>query len=176
MLTCSGRGPQKVTVFNYPRNVDADLIPVIFVIAAVTLFVMEIITPGLYFLPFGVGAGVAAVAGFLGANEIVQMSVFIVVSFALFLALRPLGRRLNASNSDIGIGADRLIGATGVVVEMIEPQHVGLVRLDREEWRAESATNIPLGVGTNITVTEVRGTRVLVVPSHSLHQPEGQFK
>lgn len=147
------------------------MIPVIFVIAAVTLFVMEIITPGLYFVPFGIGAAIAAIAGFLGANEIVQMSIFIVVSFAFFLALRPLGRRLNASQSDLGIGADRLLGAEGIVVEMIEPNEVGLVRIDREEWRAESANNELLGVGTNITVTEVRGTRVLVVPSHSFHQP-----
>ncbi|MEI2698146.1 MAG: NfeD family protein [Microthrixaceae bacterium] len=136
---------------------------VVFVILAVALCALEIVAPGLVLLPFGLGAAVAAVAGFLGAPVVAQLAVFLVASFGFFLALRPLARRLNRSGPTDGVGATRLIGGTGVVLEPIAAGETGLVRIDREEWRAESADNVALDPGTSILVTDVRGTRVVVV-------------
>lgn len=135
-----------------------------FVVLAVALSALEIVAPGLVLLPFGLGAGVAAVAGFLGAPVPVQLLVFLVASFAFYLGLRPLARRLDADSPTDGIGANRLIGITGVVLEPIAAGETGLVRVDREEWRAESGVGAELPAGTSIRVTEVRGTRVVVVP------------
>lgn len=135
-----------------------------FVVLAVALSALEIVAPGLVLLPFGLGAGVAAVAGFLGAPVPVQLLVFLVASFAFYLGLRPLARRLDADSPTDGIGANRLIGITGVVLEPIAAGETGLVRVDREEWRAESGVGTELPAGTSIRVTEVRGTRVVVVP------------
>jgi membrane protein implicated in regulation of membrane protease activity len=50
------------------------------------------------------------------------------------------------------------------VLEGIEPGHVGLVRIDREEWRAEAADRSAVPSGTAIRVTDVEGTRVIVTP------------
>lgn len=142
--------------------VDTNDAAVMFLALGVGLSIIEIFAPGLVFLPFGLAAGVAAIAGFLGAPLLAQAIIFLVASIALFLALRPLSRRLNAADQDAGIGADRLIGATGIVLEDVHPQQVGLVRLDREEWRAESADDSLIVAGTQIVVNEVRGTRVLI--------------
>ena len=142
-------------------GVDADTLTVVFLVAAIVLSALEIVMPGLVLLPFGLGAAVAALAGALGAGVPVQIVVFLLASFAFFLGLRPLARRLNATGPS-GIGAERLIGATGTVLEAIEPGDVGLVRIDREEWRAEAATAAELTPGTPIEVVEVRGTRVVV--------------
>jgi membrane protein implicated in regulation of membrane protease activity len=147
--------------------VEAGTLAVAFVVLAVALSALEIVAPGLVLLPFGLGAGVAAIAGFLGAPVPVQLLVFLVASFAFYLGLRPLARRLGADAPSDGIGANRLIGITGVVLEPIAAGETGLVRVDREEWRAESGIGQELAAGTSIRVTEVRGTRVVVVPEHT---------
>lgn len=140
---------------------------VIFVVLAVALSAAEIIAPGLVLLPFGIGAGIAAVAGFLGAPPLLQAIIFLVASAAVYAGLRPLSARLNRDEPDAeGIGANRLIGATGTVLERIEGGDVGLVRIDREEWRAEAASGHALVPGMGIRVVEVRGTRVLVTAEH----------
>lgn len=140
---------------------------VVFVVLAVVLSAAELFAPGLVLLPFGLGAGVAAITGFLGAPPLVQAVVFLVASFACYLGLRPLSRRFNADEPTEGIGASRLIGATGVVLEPIGAGDTGLVRIDREEWRAEGSRGEALVPGTSIRVVEVRGTRVLVEAEHS---------
>lgn len=146
---------------------DTETVAVIFVVAAVVLCALEIVAPGLVLLPFGLGAGVAAIAGFLGATAPWQLFVFLVASAGFFLALRPLSRRLNAQEHSAGIGAERLIGVSGVVLEDIAAGETGLVRIDREEWRAEAASGHPLPRGLEITVVELRGTRVVVTPENA---------
>jgi membrane protein implicated in regulation of membrane protease activity len=148
------------------KAVDSGSVAVAFVVLAVVLSALEIVAPGLVLLPFGLGAGVAAVAGFLGAPPLLQAAVFVIASFAFYLGLRPLARRLDDSAPSDGIGAQRLIGATGVVLERIESGDTGLVRIDREEWRAEAESGQVLVPGMGIRVTELRGTRVVVVPEH----------
>jgi membrane protein implicated in regulation of membrane protease activity len=146
--------------------VETETAAIVFVVLAVALSALEIVAPGLVLLPFGLGAGVAAVAGFLGAPPPVQLLVFLVASFGFYLGLRPLARRLDAVTPTDGIGATRLLGGTGVVLEEITPGETGLVRIDREEWRAESEAGAALMPGMSIRVTEVRGTRVVVTPEH----------
>lgn len=140
---------------------------IIFVVLAVALSILEIFAPGLVFLPFGLGAGIAAIAGFLGAPPVAQAIIFLVASLGFYLALKPLSRRWNLDGPSEGIGAQRLIGATGVVLEHIEPGDTGLVRIDREEWRAEASGNQVLVVGMPIAVLDVVGTRVIVKPNHA---------
>lgn len=118
--------------------------------------------PGLVLLPFGMGAFIAAIAGFFGADPVVQLVIFVVASALFFLALRPLSHRLNKGEPNDGIGSRRLIGTEGVVLEDIEPGDTGMVRIDREEWRAEAADGSGMPTGLKIKVVDVRGTRVLV--------------
>jgi len=130
----------------------------------------ELASPGSFFLaPFAVGAGAAAVLGFLDVNVGLQWLTFLLVSGASFAALRPLARRLDQVEPARGIGARRLIGESGVVLDQIPagPQAVGLVRVGREEWRAESVDGTAVPVGANIKVIEVKGTAVVVWPEGS---------
>lgn len=145
---------------------DSETLTIAFVVAAVVLSALEIVTPGFVVLPFGLGAAVAAVSGALGASPLVQVLVFAVASFGFFMALRPLSRRLNAVGPGHGVGADRLVGAAGTVLEHIAPGDTGMVRIDREEWRAQAADDHVLVPGTVVKVVEVRGTRVVVVADH----------
>lgn len=143
---------------------DAETLAVGFVVLGVLLCALELVVPGFVVLPFGLAAVVAGIAGFIGADPLVQAIIFIVASAGFFLALRPIARRLNNDGPTDGIGSQRLINATGVVLEHIAAGETGLVRIDREEWRAESGDGSVLVPGTPIRVREVVGTRVVVLP------------
>jgi membrane protein implicated in regulation of membrane protease activity len=140
-----------------------DVLKIVWVVVAVLVSASEIFVPGFFLLPFGLGAGAAAVAAFAGASFTVQLVVFVVASAAFFAGLRPLARRLNRLDEPEGVGANRLVNQRGVVTDSIGPNDPGLVRLDREDWRADSLEGSTLAVGTPVRVVEVRGTRVMVV-------------
>jgi membrane protein implicated in regulation of membrane protease activity len=132
---------------------------------AVTFGIAELASAGAFFmLPFAVGAGLACVLAFLGAPLLAQWLVFGVVSVALVAALRPLAARLARDHPAEGIGAKRLIGQQGTVLAAIPAgvNELGLVRIHREEWRAETVDGAALPEGSEIRVVEQRGTRVVV--------------
>lgn len=132
--------------------------------AATVLFgIGEMATPGSFFLaPFAVGAAVAAVLAFAEVGLAGEWAAFVGISVAALVALRPLARRLNQEGASNGVGSRRLIGRRGIVLSAITPNEPGVVRVDREEWRAESADGTPIPEGTPIRVTDVEGTRVIV--------------
>lgn len=140
----------------------------VWLVAAVVFGLGEMASPGSFFLaPFALGAVVASVASFLGAAVALGWLLFVIVSLISFAALRPLARRLEVtSGNPAGVGAQRLVGEQGVVLAEVPagPDEVGLIRVGREEWRAQSAHGDTIAVDSVVTVTEVKGTRVIVLP------------
>ena len=141
----------------------------IWVGTAVVLTVGEMASPGSFFLlPFAIGAFVAAILAVLDAPIGIEWLAFVAVSLASLAALRPIARRLDRGETVDGIGAKRLIGEPASVIEAIPGSgDLGLVRVDREEWRAQTVEGTPLPVGTPVRIVEVRGTRVIVHPTQS---------
>ena len=136
----------------------------IWLIAAVALGVGEMATPGSFFLaPFAIGAAVAAFLAFADVSVVVEWAAFVAVSGSCFLALRPLARRLDREGLTEGIGSRRLIGRRGVVLQAIPVGDLGTVRIDREEWRAVAADGAELASGASVVITEVEGTKVVVI-------------
>ena len=136
----------------------------IWIIVATVFVVAEILTAGFFLLWFGVGAAVAGVLTLMGLGATWQLAAFVVVSFVLFLFSRRFADRFTKEQPP-GIGADRFINKQGVVIEGINTrENKGRVRIDHEEWRAESASGNPIDVGAPITVTSISGTYVTVVP------------
>ena len=133
----------------------------------VGLLVGEITVAGSFFLmPFGIGALAAAAVAFLGGGVGLEWAVFVVVSAAGSAVLWPLGRRLDRRSPRHAIGATRWEGREAVVVREIPAGtgNTGLIRLDREEWRAESLTGLPIRAGSTVLVSRVAGTRLIVLP------------
>ncbi|MGI8938121.1 MAG: NfeD family protein [Iamia sp.] len=125
----------------------------------------EMLVAGSFFLaPFAVGAVIATVLAFAGAPILAQWAAFVAVSAAAFAGFRPLARRLDANAPNHPVGSTRLAGHPAVVIEAIAGDGVGLVRVDREEWRAEAEGAQTVTVGTQVTILEVRGTRLIVAP------------
>lgn len=142
----------------------------IWVGAAVLFGLGEMASPGSFFLaPFAIGAAVAAILAFADVPVAGEWAAFVGISLGAFLALRPLARRLDAQGSSEGIGSRRLIGRVGTVVADIGPGVIGTVHIDSEEWRASGAATEPIPAGTLVRVTEMEGTRVIVVPTKEHH-------
>jgi membrane protein implicated in regulation of membrane protease activity len=136
--------------------------------AAVLFAFLELVTPFLFFMiSFAAGAAFAAVAAALDASVALQFGVFIAGSGAALLVLVPVGRRLAVAESDdVHEGAVRQIGRVAVVLEQIPAgrHDTGLVRLERQQWRAETDADATIEAGAEVEVIAVRGTRLVVAP------------
>jgi membrane protein implicated in regulation of membrane protease activity len=127
----------------------------------------EVFTPVLFFmLSFAIGAAAASVAAFLGGGAVIQWALFVGVSGVSLAALVPLGRRLERRDEVHPVGANRWEGRTATVVTEIPAgkHETGLVRIDRETWKAESTNGMGVATGATVLVTHVAGTRLIVSP------------
>lgn len=148
---------------------DAETWLWVWLAAAVLLALAELFTPFLFFMiSFAFGAALAALAALLDATLVLQWALFILGSGAALLVLVPIGRRMaNAEPDTEPEGAHRWVGRTGVVLQAIPggPHATGLVRLERAEWRAEAPGDSEIEAGQTVRVVEVKGTRLIVVPT-----------
>jgi membrane protein implicated in regulation of membrane protease activity len=139
----------------------------IWLVAVVVFALAEVFTPVLFFmLSFAIGAAAAAVAAFVGGGAVVQWVLFVGVTAASLAALVPLGRRLEGRDEVHPVGANRWEGRTATVVTEIPAgkHETGLVRIDRETWKAESTNGMGVSAGATVLVARVTGTRLIVSP------------
>lgn len=135
---------------------------VIWLILAVALGVAEMLTTTLALGLVAVGALAAALTEAAGGPGLVQIAVFIVVSLAGIVLIRPLAlRRLNKRGT-LRTGMAALIGQTGYVLAEVTP-HEGRIRIGGEEWSArpyDEASIIP--AGSTVDVLQIKGATALV--------------
>lgn len=130
----------------------------------ILFLIAEGATVSLVSLWFAAGAVVAMFAALLGAGAWLQTGLFLVVSGALLLMLRPIVRRylvpkITATN------VDSLVGATGLVTEAIDNVTAsGQVKLGAMEWTARSTTGEDIPQGALIRVDRIEGVKVYVTP------------
>lgn len=130
----------------------------------ILFLIAEGATVSLVSLWFAAGAVVAMFAALLGAGVWLQTGLFLVVSGALLLMLRPIVRRylvpkITATN------VDSLVGATGLVTVAIDNVTAsGQVKLGAMEWTARSTTGENIPQGTLIRVDRIEGVKVYVTP------------
>jgi membrane protein implicated in regulation of membrane protease activity len=131
--------------------------------AMAALFIVgEIFTQGFFLFWFGIGAAVAGVLAILGLGVGWQLGAFVVVSGGLFVASRRLAEKMSKKQPP-GIGADRFIGLEGVVLEEIDNvKNTGRVRVQKDEWRADSENGETIPEGERIVVTRLDGTHLVV--------------
>ncbi len=134
----------------------------IWIIVAALFVVGEIFTAGFFLLWFGIGAAAAALAASVGLATAWQLGVFVVSSFLLLAVSRRFADRISREQP-AGIGADRFLGVRCVVLEDIDNfNNTGRVRMNKEEWRAASATGDVIESGQEVSVTGVSGTQLIV--------------
>lgn len=128
---------------------------------AVVLAVGEIFTAGFFLLPFAIGGAVAGILAWVGVAVGWQWVTFFVVSIGTLVYLQRFIRKQDIQDTK-SVGANRYLNKHAIVLEQIDPvTGTGRVRVESEEWRATSDGDI-IEPGRPVTITEVRGTRLVV--------------
>lgn len=127
--------------------------------------VIELITLGLTSIWFAGGALVAAIAALLGADLIVQIVLFFVVSTVLLVFTRPWAQRF-LDNRTVKTNAESLVGKTGKVIEKINNYNTtGQVKIGGLVWTARSLNDqVNIDVDTKVVIREIRGVKLMVEP------------
>lgn len=135
----------------------------IFFGSAAVLAIGEIFSAAFFLLPFAVGAGLAGILALFGVHPAMLMTVFVISSV---LGLWGLQRyALRDAGEQHPVGANRFVGMRAMVTEAISRSTgVGRVRMETEDWRATTDLGNTIEPGTEVLITEVRGTRLVVVP------------
>ncbi len=131
---------------------------------ALAMGVGEIVTAGFFLLPFAIGAGLAAVAAWIGIADVVQWLLFFVGTGAAMLYLRRFMRGQDTEDGLV-VGPGRYVGMRALVLERVDRDaNTGLVRVEAEEWRAITEGS-PIEEGVSVKVVALRGTRLVVQQS-----------
>ena len=126
-------------------------------IAMVLFGVLEAVTVGLTSIWFAVGALAALIAASLGAFALVQVIVFLVVSFVTLLLVRPLAQRYINDRKE-PTNADRVIGREAVVTQAIDNlKGEGQVNVSGAVWTARSQEEAPIPAGARVRVLRIEG-------------------
>lgn len=138
---------------------------IFWVILFVLALVVEGLTMQLVSIWFAVGSAAALIVSFFTDSFIIQATVFVLVSLVLFLATRPLVRKLNHTPR-VHTNADSVIGMEGIVKEEINTlAGTGRVYVNGLYWAAKADQIIP--AGDKIVVLSVQGVTLSVRPAEN---------
>ena len=131
-------------------------------IAAGVLAVGEIATLGFFLGPIAVAAVAAAIVALVGGGLAVQWIVFIAVSLASLLVLRPIATRHLRTPARLRTGTAALVGSQDVVIELVD-RDGGQVKLAGEVWSARSYDeDESFEPGARVEVMKIDGATALV--------------
>ncbi|MFQ5556322.1 MAG: NfeD family protein [Acidimicrobiales bacterium] len=151
-------------------GINLDVWPWVWLFVAVTFALIELTILGGSFilLPFAISAFLASLLGFYDVAIEVQWAVFVFGGGIMFVGFYRWARNfLEANVLPPGVGADRLVGTTGIVMVDISPEDTGRrgrVSIDGEVWGAVGAGGTELVEGVRVRIVEVKGTKVVVEP------------
>ena len=131
------------------------LLPVwqLWLVTALILFALEVITPGFILACFGVGALLAIIPAIFGGSWLIQAIFFGVGSLLALWLLKPLMARWFAAR-DTKTGMDALIGRKAFVSEAIKVgDGGGRIAVDGDSWRAISSVAHDLPTGCEVRIT-----------------------
>ena len=132
-------------------------------VMALAAFV-EAATPMLVSIWFSVGALVAMLAAYFGASITVQLLLFVFVSSAALVGLRPLAKRFIDPHI-VPTNADRLLGGEAQVTETIDNERsAGAVYIDGKTWTARSEDGNIIPAGEQVEVVRMEGVKLFVRP------------
>jgi membrane protein implicated in regulation of membrane protease activity len=135
---------------------------IIWLIAAAALGVAEMLTTTLALGLVAVGAVAAAVTEAVGASPLAQLVVFVAVSLAGIVLIRPVALRRLRGRTTFRTGTAALVGQTGYVLADVSPQS-GRIRIGGEEWSARPYDEISvIPAGSTVDVLQIKGATALV--------------
>lgn len=123
---------------------------------------VEVGTQQLVSIWFAAGSLGAIIAATVGGSEMVQLIVFVALSFLLLIFTRPILRKVyNFEIKDTNAKID--LGKNAIVIQEIDPvKGTGRARLGDSEWIAVSAQKLVIPVGSVVKVCDIDGAKLIV--------------
>jgi len=148
-----------------------DLTFIIWMVLLILFLVVEAACPvHLVSIWFAAGSLTALAVYWFHGPVWLQITVFLLVSCALLVALWPLSRKylkpkLTATN------VDSVIGSRGYVTSPVDNMKAqGQVKLGGMEWTARSTDGETIPEGTLVKVDKIEGVKVFVTPVEVLEK------
>ncbi|MGN6710334.1 NfeD family protein [Anaerocolumna jejuensis] len=132
-------------------------------VALIILLLIEIFTLGLASIWFAGGALVAFFISLFSDNIVLEIVVFIIVSFVLLYFTRPVAVKY-FNNKRVKTNYESLEGSTGKVLETIDNfNETGVVMLNGLEWTARAyEDSAVIKEGKKVLVKKVSGVKLIV--------------
>lgn len=135
---------------------------VYWLILFIIFVIFEIVTLGLTTIWFAGGSLAALISSLLGANLIVQIILFLIVSLLLLFFTRPYAQRF-INNNTTKTNVEGLAGKTAKVLEDIDNINAtGLVILNGLEWTSRSVDESVIPKDSFVIIERVEGNKLLV--------------
>ncbi|NPU99917.1 MAG: NfeD family protein [Brevinematales bacterium] len=134
----------------------------IWMIIGVALIVIEIFTPGFFMLLPGVAGVVAGVVAIWVPSLAIQITVFILLSAALIIFLRPFVLKMTGKNQQ-ETNADGMIGKVVLVTEDIDNKtDKGYIKYYSDHFPARSESGTSFVKGEMVRIVRMDGIKVYV--------------
>ena len=125
----------------------------IWTIVALVCITMEMMSGDFFITCFAIGAVGGVAVSLSGASFWMQVLVFAIISILSVRLLRPrLLAALDRKGDKRVSNADALIGRIGVVSETIKAGGYGRVKIDGDDWKAESDAREDILLGEKVKV------------------------
>lgn len=141
---------------------------IVWLIVALVLVVLEIMTQMIWTLCMAVGCAGALVANLCGLSIAWQIATLAIAAVIAFIVLMPLFKKWHDTAShprkeSTATGMDALLGRRGQLLTDVAPQGTGRLRIDGDNWqvRAPGCTEL-LTAGTDVVVTGYDGNILIV--------------
>ncbi|OLD05196.1 MAG: hypothetical protein AUI99_01945 [Gemmatimonadetes bacterium 13_1_40CM_3_69_22] len=136
----------------------------VWLVAALLLFVAEMLAPGFWLLSVAVGCVVAGLVSLVVPGFLAPALSFAAGTLLSLAGIRPfLLKRLHPPGREIKTNVDALVGRVGIVSERIDPgTGRGRVLVEGEDWRGASLMDTVIEPGTRVMVVRVEGTTLYV--------------
>ncbi|WP_308243052.1 NfeD family protein [uncultured Prevotella sp.] len=133
----------------------------VWAVIAMFCLILEMSSGDFFITCFGIGALCALVASILCVPLWLQVIVFALFSVLSIYFLRPrLVALLHRSGGNRLSNADAIIGRVGEVTETVKAGGYGRVKLDGDDWKAQSDAPQDIPVGTKV---EIVGRESIIV-------------
>lgn len=134
----------------------------VWLLVCIVMVVFELITVGnLVSIWFAIGALAAFLTAYLTESLIIQIIVFVIVSLASMVLIRPLATRFLRGNV-VATNADSIVGRQFVLADPITEDKWGLIRVNGDTWSATTVDQTPIDSGVRVEVIAIEGVKLIV--------------
>ena len=127
----------------------------IWLLVAAAFVVIEIFTSGFAVACFSVGCVFGAILAACDLSLTWQIVAFAIGTFLAFVLIRPVVMKYldkKTNNNHVKTNMDNIIRKTAVVTERIEENGYGRVKIDGDDWKAQTTDGTAAEVGEHVKI------------------------